>query len=86
MLERFEHSNAVEIHNRMFDFYPGLSHNICVDQNVHLTKYQLHINMYWLLPKRGHFGNQNTYFPFSKQMAPHSITLIYDQVIEYLET
>ena len=27
MLERFEHSNASEIHNGiMFDFYPGLPH------------------------------------------------------------
>ena len=26
-LERFEHSNEIEIHNRiMFDFYPGLPH------------------------------------------------------------
>ena len=29
-LERFEHSNAIEIHNRiMFDFYPGLPH-VCI--------------------------------------------------------
>ena len=29
MLQRFEHSNAVEICNGiMFDFYPGLSHMI----------------------------------------------------------
>ena len=31
MLERFEHSTAIEIRNGiMFDFYPGLPHMLCV--------------------------------------------------------
>ena len=31
VLERFEHGNAIKIRNGiMFDFYPGLSHVICL--------------------------------------------------------